>query len=372
VSESRHCAINSKQHHRRLYGVLISCLAFGACSSTGGALLVDEETLGVEESQFTTTGAKQENANFNSDQLFDQGTPEIKSAALAAPKFSNNEIDKQPRAPIAIDVRQAFLQEDTLQIKLGLRSKTFVRTDSIYVGVRGLADGVTVVEEFRLLADESNRKWLDQESNLLVSFSIPAEGLSEYQILGAWGDDARNLAKRLSDEKSKLSSNVKTATELGIEPADFSSSQKAQETRAKLGIVSRSQQAAMSTSGEGEEIRELRVVALEGVDIESELDDCPAEPCDLRYRIFARLKNLGETKTVDSIELAIGLYWASEGQLPQTPKSGSKATANEEVVALKNLAIAPGGSKAIRVRVNRGVPQIPGGRFVPHIRVLPE
>jgi hypothetical protein len=308
------------------------CFTFTACSALGNG----------------------DDRKFNSDQLFDDTEPEIKTASLSAPIATNEATDEvivQGGAPISIEVRQAFLQEDTLHIKLGLSAKTFVETDSVYVGVRGLADGVTVVEEFRLVADESDRKWLDADSKLLVSFNIPAKGLSEYQVFGAWGEDAKGLAKRLSASTSSaaLGARAKLSPSLESIQPDVNSVR-------KKNLV--------PTDG--------RPVGLEDVDIESEVDDCPAQPCDIRYRIVARIKNMSKKSAIDSIELAIGLYWASEGQLPQTPQSGSMATANEEVVALKELAISPGESKAIRVRVNRGVPQIPGGRFVPHIRILPK
>ncbi len=374
-----------------------------ACASSVSVLPGEAQGAAPLQTSSVQSGDSQgQSGDFNSDQLFDPSSPLVKSAALSAAAASENppkeglqvddaaeakkETNSGARAPIAIEVRQAFLQEETLHVKLGLEARVFVRADAVYVGLRGLADGVTMVEEIRSISEESNRRWLDPETRLLVSFSIPARGLSEYQVFGAWGDDAKKAALRLSKErvsrerlsKEKVSqerseSSESVAMQSREQDAAELLSDASKPARARLGKapVGPGLPAENSTAVQDEDTGD-RALALEDIEIDSQLDDCPAQPCDLRYRISARIRNESARAPIENLKLAVGLYWAEKGMLPQTPASGSAATANEEIISLRALSIAPGQSKAIRVNVNRGVPQIPGGQFVPHIRILPE
>jgi hypothetical protein len=110
-------------------------------------------------------------------------------------------------------------------------------------------------------------------------------------------------------------------------------------------------------------------VSLEDVSIEERTVDCPVAPCDVLYTMNGRVVN-HLPAAVSNIELAVGLYWTVEGMLPLIPAYASVPTNAEEVVSLGNSAVPGKGSKLIRVNIDRKIPVVPGGRFIPHLRVV--
>ncbi len=111
------------------------------------------------------------------------------------------------------------------------------------------------------------------------------------------------------------------------------------------------------------------MVALNAVDIEEQVLDCPAQPCDLKYIVSAGIEN-GTPQAVGALKLAIGIYWVTEGLLPEIPAAGAPLSAAEEPIDLGGTVLAPGEKKRIRINVDRAIPVVPGGRFVPHLRLL--
>lgn len=271
-------------------------------------------------------------------------TPDIRSAREEDPPAATHALKQ---APITVQVAQAFFDEDELKIKIHLEAKTQMDPAQILVAVQGLREGEIVEEHLQLVGDITKTKTLEPGKRIALVFSLRGEALTEYQVRCSWGTEAAEIAAK----RMELPTQVASAT---TEEADTMFPQPHPPDEPEAGKKE-------------EEV--TSVVSLEEVDIEKQASACPSPPCDILHTVHAIIAN-NSGSTVESIELAIGLYWANEGQLPAIPSRGSPPTPNEEVIRLEDLGLAPGDTKRVRIKVDRSVPVIPGGGFVPHLRIV--
>ncbi len=96
---------------------------------------------------------------------------------------------------------------------------------------------------------------------------------------------------------------------------------------------------------------------------------CDSPPCDRFFTIRAALRNGGATP-IGGIALASGLQWVNEGATLRSPEPYSKALEGESVVKLDGFILQPGKEKKLKVAVDRAVPTVPGGQFVPYLRLV--
>ncbi len=247
---------------------------------------------------------------------------------------------KAKEPPIEISVAQAFFEEHILRIKIRLRAKTMLDARELAVAVSGLREGDIVEEQLVCLSDRLQQDMMGEGQSALLDFALRESGLTEYQVRGSWGEDARKiLARRRS----------------GVQASAGQGPAMPQVVEASAGKVA-------VPEGTG-------MVALNAVDIEEQVLDCPAQPCDLKYIVSAGIEN-GTPQAVGALKLAIGIYWVTEGLLPEIPAAGAPLSAAEEPIDLGGTVLAPGEKKRIRINVDRAIPVVPGGRFVPHLRLL--
>ena len=120
---------------------------------------------------------------------------------------------------------------------------------------------------------------------------------------------------------------------------------------------------------EESELLDSRGAVLSGIYLETINSECSQEPCDLYYVFNATLEN-NTSKNLDTIDLAVGIFWQNENQVAIFPRSEEALTDNEELVSLQSLSIVPFGKKQLKIEIDRAIPIVPGGSFVPNLRIL--
>ena len=111
------------------------------------------------------------------------------------------------------------------------------------------------------------------------------------------------------------------------------------------------------------------VLDIVGSELEEQETSCEKPPCDKRYAIRAEVANLG-SQTVANIRLAVGIYFAPAGHVPAQKSHGEPLAEGEELLSLGDLKLPPGERKKIKIAVDRAVPTVPGGSFLPYARVI--
>ena len=288
--------------------------------------------------------------------------PMIARSSMPAPRAADNET-----APISLKVAQAFFNGENLHIKIHLGAKTSLDPRTITVGVRGLREGEVVEEYVQRVSDVFSSENLVQDTVLALRFVLKEPLLTEYQISGSWGVPVAEDKAVLPSFMDKSEKTGILEDEFGVEAgfADQGEKMGGKEARARLASPAPAEKLPEARQ---EALRESDL-ALEDLDIIDTVEDCPLEPCDIRYSVHAKLSNYSNHR-IGFASLAVGLYWANFGQVPKVPPANSPLSPNEELIELNNLALSPGRSKRVRIRVDRAVPVVPGGSFVPHVRII--
>lgn len=264
-----------------------------------------------------------------------QAIGEKKVASLSSKKSE----PKMKQAPLSIEVAQAFFDQEKLNVKVVVTTHTEINPADIVIGIAGLRDGELVEETYKKISEVVASEELDAETKLIVRFELVSKDLSEYQVKCSWGKDARELWAKLTP----------------------SIDAPATESRAALANQKLDPEILKTPALSGN-------LELSELDIQSEELPCVIPPCDLSYTVVGKFFN-GKEKTASTAKLAVGLYWANEGQLPQLPQATDTINENEEIVNVA-LGLESRESATIRVKLNRSVPQVPGGSFIPHVRLI--
>lgn len=320
---------NNKRYLAWLLGIVL-VLSCCSCSSLGFGYFFGQDDSGPD------SGAKQA-----------PSAPELVSAVSEdAPE--SQWLGDAEQHPLKVRVAQAFFNGEDLHIKVHVSTKTELPADSIVVEVSGLREGEIKESQYQQLSKVTGLPVLQAGQIIVVPFTLQAQELTEYQVRTTWGEEAQAVLRANASSEDVVQS-VKDAKNL---PAEI-------ELRA-----------APSTHQPPPVKATRPELRLENLVVREELLVCDDAPCDLLYTLEVELVNHGET-AAHAPSLALGLYWANEGQVPQVPLSDQGLMPQEEHIFLDTLVLAPGTRRPLRVRVDRAVPQVPGGRFIPHLRVLP-
>lgn len=247
-----------------------------------------------------------------------------KGATLA----KKQNLEKQ--APLSVEIAQAFFDQEKLNVKVILTTHTEINPNDVVLGVTGLTDGELVEETYKKVSDVVASDMLDANTKIALRFELDKKDLSEYQVKCSWGEEAKELWAKLT-------------------PAPI-------ETRASL-----SQELINAPALSGN-------LELSNIDIQSEELQCVLAPCDLTYTVIGKFYN-GKDSPVAKAKLAIGLYWANSGQVPAIPALDAPVNENEELVEVA-LGLQSRESATIKIKLDRSVPQVPGGSFIPHVRLI--
>lgn len=316
-----------------------------------------------------------------------QPETEVKQASLPA-VFNQPQVEKAI-APVEVEVAQAFFDENTLNIKVHLKTLKEMSPDEILVGVSGLRDGVVVEQDLKKVSEVFTGSSLDSDSLVALRFTLDSKDLSEYQIICVWGEQrvASTLEARLpeqeleadpevmtkvvaaSDDIPPVTSGLITSTPLAVAATEDAVNLDVGELETfnlNTNNQNTDNQNAVNQDIVNQEAGELEI---SDIDIVSDVISCKAEPCDISYTVYANLIN-NSSQSIDTVKIAVGLYWANEGQLPKIPEASNRLLSSEELVELSDVSLASGRSQKVKMKLDRNVPQVPGGSFIPHIRLL--
>ncbi len=143
-------------------------------------------------------------------------------------------------------------------------------------------------------------------------------------------------------------------TEQAISPQDLEEKKFVRDVTAEAPVI-------IPSSGE---------VSLQDVEIETDESACAdSKSCDIHYVLRAKVLN-ESGRELKLIELAVGFAWGESNSLPKPPARGLPKQPGEELVQLQAVNLGPGGSKKLKIKIDRGVPVVPGGAFIPYIRIV--
>ncbi|MFN8389264.1 MAG: hypothetical protein U0136_03135 [Bdellovibrionota bacterium] len=327
------------------------------------------------------------------------GAPSMPGEAAVSPPSAlgqtQGEVAKP--APLTVSVAQAFFVGEQLHVKVRLEAKTALPTDQIVVSVLGLREGQVVEKHHQIASRMSPDAKLYSGQSLLIPFALAGKDLSEYQVQCRWGADAVQVASH-----EKLDSAQREESDPGA-AADVEATAVVQSSQDRLpddqpevitpksGVAGAEVKAPMTgsiaetdlqprTSPAAEDAARASLASgplvegpgkleIKDVGLEEETVACGQPPCDRRYTLRARVVNTGGGP-LSELELGVGLAWAEGTSLPKPPADYEPKRNREETVALKQIVLRPGDSKKLKIKIDRAVPVVPGGAFVPYIRII--
>ena len=304
---------------------------------------------------------------------------EFAGASPAAPRIlgghriesSNGSVQSFPpgagrEPPLSVSVAQAFYADDRLNIKVRVLAKTELPSDELVVSIVGLREGHTIEKKHQRIGKLLEHATIRGGESVLVPFELEGRELSEYQVQTRWGSDAVDFA-----EEDTVPDKVETAAPVppdarALAPnapthPDESAAPPVDLNPDEIPIVTPSAQAKPAPPEGRLELRNVQLVS----------DDrgCTKPPCDLHYVIHARAVNEAAVP-IGKLQLAVGFAWSESESLPKPPERGLPKQPREELVDLGTLVLSAGEGKKLKIRINRGVPEVPGGAFLPYIRIV--
>lgn len=289
-------------------------------------------------------------------------TPKVLGGTvLAAQGNSPNSQGKE--APLQLKVAQAFFVGENLNVKVRLTAKASMPSEKLVVGVIGLHEGNVVETHYARIKEITNEPLVIAGQSVLVPFELSSHELTEYQVSGSWGEEAVELWAEKKDENKAPLVEKPEDEKAPVTEVQPSAPPKEEKPAAK---VEESDEIPMIKPGF---LGSTNTATLEGVELQEQPEECTEAPCDIRYTILARVVNRSRSP-LTGIKLAVGISWSENKSLPRSPANGASVESGEELVDLKQSVLDPGQSKKLRVKVARAVPVIPGGAFLPYIRVV--
>ena len=305
---------------------------------------------------------------------------EVKSNLSQSGLAQSKRVGGKP--PVEISILSVKNIDGKLLVDAELKPLTDIPSRDVTLALFGLKGGVVVESDIKNLAELLGDDELEAEIPRNASFSIPSAEITDYQVKCSWGEEAKELASLGAQENSKI------ALPASSEPVDDSLLEEAAladdviqlddvVSSEALEKVEEEEEVVAKTEEQDSELKsELQIdesteegVSLASNKIEKEFLSCEDEPCDYQYIFHGTLIN-NSNEPLESLKLAVGLFWENEGDIAILPEKETELTENEELVELENLAIGPKTTKPLKIKIDRTIPQIPGGSFVPNIRII--
>jgi hypothetical protein len=263
---------------------------------------------------------------------------------MGAANKSSPSTHLEPAPPLDMAIIQKFRDEhDSLRVKVQLEAKTDLNTKLVEVTLLGLHEGKVVASQKKLLAEVFPNKNFKRGQTAVVLFEVPAEGLSEYQVKCAWAIENN---KPIDSLRAKLES--KTSTDIEANP---------EQNSIKVSTTT----VGLSNPAEPMVSRLLR--------IERNSTECKTPPCKETVSAVIELFNPGK-ESLAGPKFAIGLKWIQTDKHIQNEIESGNPREGDSLVSLSQVVVPAGGRRKVRLKVDREIPIIPGGRFEPDIRVI--
>ncbi|MCB0359015.1 MAG: hypothetical protein KDD44_05250 [Bdellovibrionales bacterium] len=304
----------------------------------------------------------------------------------------STEVSAQPdlRPPVHLDVAQEFIDANNhLRLKVLVGAEAVLPSDRVIVTVRGMRNGEVEEEQSMSVAEASGRPTLGPGERVALYFNLNAVPLSEYQVECAWGLDlarsnsasrvqpgkptppsgvvaaAKNIGPRVEAPRSQERALASREPEIPEQPSAPSPTSTSDETRPARNQVPQKKRPDEPKGDIRSSVIQTPTVTIEKVSRSAV--SCQSPPCDELMTATIVITNPPKAPVRDALELAVGLMWLEEGKQPRvntaTPQPG------EDIVQLNGLRLMPGGHRRVRIRIERPVPVVVGGAFIPTVRI---
>ncbi len=242
-------------------------------------------------------------------------------SSFRAALWPSTQIEDPPHDATPFVVRVVDDADDgkTLRVKAEISPKTLWNAEAVIVRLQGMKEGEEGPKSDVSLSNALNdptRKIVGAGEKVPVSLEIPSEGITDYQVSLFWGKDAHEVISARKGEGGAPSSPPHVIVR------NLSS------TKVKLG--------------------------------------CSRPPCSSKYSINGEVFNAGGS-LASKITLGVGYIWQKTGAELDL---SAAIPENEGRVELPDVVLAPGEGRPLNLDLDQGVPETPGGRYVPVVRVV--
>ena len=290
--------------------------------------------------------------------------------------------DRTGKAPVEVQIKSASKDEGLLKVAVTLKPFTKLHTKDVAVALVGLRGDKIVEKQSSMLNALVGERILEKSEKVDVEFVLSAANLTDYQVKCSWGQDAEILANQKKKRETKIISAIETSpeeealvgTSSSAAPKTTHKTYKSNEELSRSSLKADDsetlqEQVASAFNGENNSYKfasELRIKSIKKI---KKILSCESPPCDFQYVLDAIVENNLDYE-VNEVSLGVGLYWKSAGKSELSfPNPGDPISENEELIKEK-ISIAPGQSQTISVELDRAIPDVAGGEFVPHLRII--
>jgi hypothetical protein len=242
---------------------------------------------------------------------------------------STDLISGDQKMPFVLQVNREVNDGKELHILGSVHATTEWNPDRVVLQLTSLNEGNTVgvVRHTlrKLLQDRSGTlaepvATVASGEEVLFSLAVSSKGISDYQIVLLWGEDAEpylDSAATTSKVGSKLTSQMNS--------------------------------------------KDLRL-RVHSIEIETLKALCSYPPCDVRFRLKALFQNEGKD-VINSAKLGVGFIPSELSGTDTVPES-------EEIVEVPGLSLQPGVSRPFRILLNKEMPEEVAESVKPVLRIV--
>ncbi|HMO17539.1 MAG TPA: hypothetical protein PKA63_08480 [Oligoflexia bacterium] len=292
--------------------------------------------------------------------------------------------DDPRKPPLSFELRQAYLENNLLNLKTILNTQSDLIADNVIVGLIGLHEGSVKEEQYVRLSDFTKDNELPFGSRILIPFQFDVTGLTEFQLIAAWGEEGSMLLNEKIEQDSLLDIDKSNRVEkLKIDPEseDYFNTDTVQLYPPEPVKPSFKLQQTEFDSLKSENKIKLSKKLLDDKNLKGELSltdiqiieeqlPCDSAICAIRIRMKGVVANFSPDSYSDVV-LAFGLFWVKDGTVPKVPsKISNELAPGEEELNFRKKVFKPGERVSFEIDIGRPVYSVPGGRFIPQVRFL--
>ena len=108
------------------------------------------------------------------------------------------------------------------------------------------------------------------------------------------------------------------------------------------------------------------VLSIQEIQLEAQDVACLKPPCGRSFKVRGVMINRGD-EVIDRSMLGVSFVWVPEGGSFDSTRYQAD---NEQRVQINRLGLKPGEKRPFRVSLDRTVPELKGGQFLPYVRVI--
>lgn len=240
----------------------------------------------------------------------------------------NEQSSPEGNSPIRLSLSQGYVADTTLHLRVQLEMLDEVETDSVFVQLKGFNKGVIQEEQTVPLRNFTDKEVSSPGNTIFLPFTLAIKDIDRFTISCSWGDEGYKLAALLDMAEGQSSLPPNTEFKEASAPIKIS---------------------------------ELSVDEIEL--------PCKSGLCSVRVNLAGRILRGDLSKEVKAVSLAYKLTWVPDGSLPPIGSTSEELEPDEKMLPFGNDVLPVEGFE-FKVVGDKDLPKIPGGRFMPVVRIL--